>query len=113
MCTNLALSTLGARHDKAGVGQVALAVLGAVDIGAATLHLDASCLDGGVYGNGVGTFGLFGSTVALDLPTFGITGQRGKHKQRKICERNFPSSKETPTSFLLFICLPPEFQTRR
>lgn len=70
---HLALSTLGAGHDKARVGQVALAVLGAVDVGATTLHLDAARLDGGVDGHGVGAFGFLGSTVALDLTTLGIT----------------------------------------
>lgn len=72
--TNLALSTLGAGHDKAGVRQVTLAILGAVDIGAAALHLDAICLNGRVDGHSIGTFGLLGSAVALDLPTFSITG---------------------------------------
>lgn len=82
MWTNLALSTLGAGHDEAGVGQVALAVLGAVDVGAATLHLDAVCLDGGVDGHSIGAFGLLGSAMALDLTAFGITGQRYKHTKK-------------------------------
>lgn len=84
MWTNLPLSTFGASHDKAGVRKVALAILGAVDVGATALHLDAACLDGSVDGHGVGAFGFFGSTVALDLPTFGITVQRYKHiRERK------------------------------
>lgn len=75
MWTNLALSTLGAGHHEAGIRQVSLAILSAVDIGATTLHLDAACLNGGVYGHGVGAFGLLGSAVALDLATLGITVQ--------------------------------------
>lgn len=70
---HLSLSTLGAGHDEAGVGQVTLAVLGAVDVGATALHLNAVCLDGGVNGHSIGAFGLLGSTVALDLTTLGIT----------------------------------------
>ena len=85
MCTDLALSTLGAGHDEAGVGQVALAVLGAVDVGAAALHLDAARLDGGVDGHGVGAFGLLGGAVALDLTTLGITAQRYKNTERNGC----------------------------
>lgn len=84
MWTNLALSTFGAGHDEAGVGQVALAVLGAVDVGAPALHLDAVCLDGGVDGHGIGAFGLLGGAVALDLTTFGITGGRYKHTQKNM-----------------------------
>lgn len=72
--TNLALSTFGAGHNEARVGQVTLAILGAVDKGAATLHLDAICLDGCVNRHGIGAFGLLGSAVALDLTTFSVTG---------------------------------------
>lgn len=79
MCTNLALATLGTGHYEAGVGQVTLAILGAVDVGAAALHLNAPCLDGCVDGHSISAFGLLGSTVALDLPTFGITAQKYKH----------------------------------
>lgn len=71
--TNLALSTLGTSHDKAGVRQVTLAILSAVNIGATALNLNATRLDGCVDGNGVGAFGLLGSAVALNLATFGIT----------------------------------------
>lgn len=76
VCTNLALSTFGPGHDKAGVRQVPLAILSAVDISAATLHLSATSLDGRVNGNGVGAFGLLGSTVTLDLPTLSISRVR-------------------------------------
>lgn len=84
MCTNLALTTLGTGHYEAGVGQVTLAVLGAVDVGATALHLNAACLDGCIDGHGVSAFGFLGSTVALDLSTFGITAQKYKHTQRNI-----------------------------
>lgn len=70
---DLALATLGACHDEARVCQVPLAVLGAVDVCAATLHLDASCLDGGINGHRVGAFGLLGCALTLDLTTLGIT----------------------------------------
>lgn len=70
---HLSLATLGAGHDEAGVRQVTLAILGAVDIGASTLHLDAVRLDGGVNGHSVGAFGLLGGAVTLDLTTLGIT----------------------------------------
>lgn len=74
--THLSLSALGARHDEAGVGQVALAVLGAVDVGAAALDLDAVRLDGGVDGHGVGAFGFLGGAVALDLPALGVATEK-------------------------------------
>lgn len=73
METNLAFSTFGASHDETRVWQVTLTILGAVDVGAATLHLNAACLDCGVNGNSIGAFGLFGSTMALDLTAFCIT----------------------------------------
>lgn len=76
MWTNLAFSALGASHDEAGVGQVTLAILGAVDVGATALHLNATCLDGSVDGHGIGAFGFLGSTVALYLTALGIAGQR-------------------------------------
>ena len=72
--TDLSLSTLGASHDKAGVRQVTLAVLSAVNIGATALLLSATCLDSCVNGNSIGAFGLLGSTVTLDLTTLSITG---------------------------------------
>lgn len=70
---HLALPTLGAGHDKAGVRQVPLAILSAVHVGPTALHLDAARLDGRVDGNSIGAFGFLGSTVTLNLATFGIT----------------------------------------
>lgn len=80
METNLAFSTFGASHDKARVWQVPLAILGAVDIGATTLDLYAACLDCGVNRNSIGAFGLFGSTMTLDLTAFCITGREKNTK---------------------------------
>lgn len=74
--THLAISTLGTSHHEAGVRQVALAVLCAVDVGTSALHLDATRLDGGVNGYGISAFGLLGSTVALDFTALGIAWQR-------------------------------------
>lgn len=82
--TDLSFSTLGASHDEAGVGQVALAVLGAVDEGAAAFDLDAVRLDGGVDGHGVGAFGFLGSAVALNLPTFGVAGEKRTREKDKV-----------------------------
>ena len=71
---HLALPTLGAGHDQAGVGQVALAVLGAVHVGAPALLLAAARADGGVDGHGVGALGLLGRAVTLDLTALGVAG---------------------------------------
>ena len=89
MCVSgrhLALPTLGAGHDEARVGQVPLAVLGAVHIGAAALLLAAVGADGGVDGNGVGALGLLGRAVALDLTALGVAELGGGG--RKINQRN-------------------------
>lgn len=77
--THLALSALGAGHDKTRVRQVTLAILGAVDVCATTFHLCSSSLDGSVNWHSIGAFWLCGSTVALNLPTLGIAKQRYKH----------------------------------
>ncbi len=69
----LPLSTLGARHDQSRVWKIALPILGAVNICAPALHLNAVCTDSGVYGHSIGALWFLGSTVALYLTTFGIT----------------------------------------
>lgn len=69
----LALSTFGARHDEPWVRQVPLAILGAVHKGPPAFDLYAVGADGGVDGHGIGSFGLLGGAVALDLAALGIT----------------------------------------
>jgi len=84
---HLALATLGACHDEAGVRQVPLAVLGAVHVGAAALDLTAVRLDGGVDGHGVGALGLLGRAVALDLAALGVAVEADNGNVREPTDR--------------------------
>lgn len=72
MPTDLPLATFGACYDEARVRQVALPLLGRIDIRAPALDIQAVPTDGGVDGHGIGTLWLLGSAVALNLATLGI-----------------------------------------